>query len=116
MFIMMLSSQKDFVKSTNTNELELENLKETVAEVPIESGKEESEEEMEEQPEPLRCSHRISRRPVCYGIDEFTNTANVTSHIAYQAIKIVEPNTIYDAFNSDHSQEWKKQLILSTAL
>ena len=51
---------------------------------------------------------RVSRPPVRYGIDEFTNTANVTSHIAYQAIKIVEPNTIYDAFNSDHSQEWKK--------
>ena len=63
---------------------------------------------MEEQPEPLRRSQRVSRPPVRYGIDEFTNTANVTSHIAYQAIKIVEPNTIYDAFNSDHSQEWKK--------
>ena len=63
---------------------------------------------MEEQPEPLRQSQRVSRPPVCYGIDKFTNTDNVTSHIAYQAIKIVEPNTIDDAFNSDHSQEWKK--------
>ena len=76
--------------------------------MPIESEKEESDEEMEVQPEPLRRSQRVSRPPVHYGIDEFTNTANVTSHIAYQAIKIVQPNTIYDAFNSDHSQEWKK--------
>ena len=44
-----------FRKSTNTNELELENLKKTVAKAPIESEKEESDEEKEEQPEPLRC-------------------------------------------------------------
>ena len=104
----VIFNEKDFRKSTNTNELELENLKETVAEVPIESEKEESDEEMEEQSELLRRSQRVSRSPVRYGIDEFTNTANVTSHIAYQAMKIVEPSTIYDAFNSDHSQGWKK--------
>ena len=76
----------------------------------IESDKEESEQEIDEQSEPLRCSKRVSRPPVRYGIDEFTNTANVTSHtsIAYQAVKIEEPNTIDDALNSDHSQEWKK--------
>ena len=67
---------------------------------------------MEEQPEALGHSQRISRPPVHYNIDEFTNTANVTSHIAYRAIKIVEPNTIDDAFNSDHSQEWKKAIDL----
>ena len=104
----VIFNEKDFGKSTDTNELELENLKETNAEVPIESEKEESDEEMEEPPEPLRCSQRVSRPPVCYDIDEFTNIAYVRSHIAYQAIKIVEPNTIDDAFNSDHSQEWKK--------
>ena len=104
----VIFNEKDFGKSTDTNELELENLKETVAEVPIESEKEESDEEMEEQPEPLRRSQRVSRPPVHYGIDEFTNIANVTCHIAYQAIKIVELNTIDDAFNSDYSQEWKK--------
>ena len=59
---------------------------------------------MEEQPEPLRHSQRVSRPPVRYGIDKFTN---VTSHITYQT-KIVELNTVDDAFNSDHSQEWKK--------
>ena len=76
--------------------------------MPIESEKEESEQEIDEQPEPIRHSHRESRPPVRYGIDEFTNTANFTSHIAYQAVKIEEPNTIDDALNSDYSQEWKK--------
>ena len=76
--------------------------------MPIESEKEESEQEIDEQPEPLRRSQRESRPPVRYGIDEFTNTANVTSHMAYQAVKIEEPNTINDALNSDYSQEWKK--------
>ena len=98
----VIFNENDFGKSIDANELELENLKETVAEMPIESEKEESEQEIDEQSEPLR--------PVRYGIDEFTNTANVTSHIntAYQAVKIEEPNTIDDALNSDHSQEWKK--------
>ena len=94
--------------STDANKLELENLKETVAEMPIESEKEESEQETDEQSEPLRRSQRISRPSVRYGIDEFTNTAIVTSHIAYQAVKIEEPNTIDDALNSDHAHEWKK--------
>ena len=35
----VIFNEKDFGKSTNTNELELENLKETVAEVPVESEK-----------------------------------------------------------------------------
>ena len=105
-------NEKNFGKNIDTNELQLENLKETVVEVPIESEKEESDEEMEEQLEPLRSSQRVSRPPVCYGIDKFTNTANVTSHIAYKVIKIVEPNTIDDAFNSDHSQKWKKSVDL----
>ena len=67
---------------------------------------------MEEQPEPLRCSQRVSRPPVHYGIDVFVNTTNVTSHIAYQAIKVVETNTIDDTFNSYHSQKWKKAVDL----
>ena len=75
--------------------------------MPIESEKEGSEQETDEQPEPPRCSHRESRSPVHYG-DEFTNTANITSQIAYQAVKIEEPNTIDNALNSDYSQEWKK--------
>ena len=105
----VIFNENDFGKSTDANELELENLKETVAEMPIESEKEESEQEIDEQSEPLRRSKRVSRPPVRYGIDEFTNTANVTSHIstAYQAVKIEEPNTIDDALNSDHSQECK---------
>ena len=108
----VIFNEKDFGKSTDTNELEVENLKETVAEVLIESEKEESDEEMEEQPEPLRHFQRVSRPPVHCSIDEFTNTANVTNHIVYPAIKIVEPNTIDDTFNSVHSQELKKQLIV----
>ena len=106
----VIFNENEFGKSTDANELELENLKETVAEMPIESEKEESEQEIDE---PLRRSKRVSRPPVRYGIDEFTNTANVTSHIstAYQAVKIEEPNTIDDALNSDHSQEWKKAAV-----
>ena len=57
----VIFNEKDFGKSIDTSHLELENLKETVAEVPIESEKEESDEEMEEQPEPLRRSQRVSR-------------------------------------------------------
>jgi len=34
--------------------------------------------------------------PVRYGIDEFTNTANVTNQANYQAAKIEEPKTIDD--------------------
>ena len=69
----------------------------------IESEKEESEQEIDEQPESLRHSQRDSRPPVCYNIDECINTANVTSHIAQQAVKIEEPNTIDDPLNSDYS-------------
>ena len=95
-------------KSTNANELELENIEETVAEIPAESEKEESEQEIDEQPEtelsePLRRSQRVKRPPIRYGIDEFTNTANVT-HVTYLAVKIEEPKTIDDALNGE---EWK---------
>ena len=84
--------------------MELENIEEeSVAEIPVESEKE-SDEENEEHLEPLKRSQRIKRPPVRYGIDEFTNTANVAN---YQAAKIEEPKTINDALNSDHSQEWK---------
>ena len=37
----VIFNENDFGKSTDANELELENLKETVAEMPIESEKEE---------------------------------------------------------------------------
>ena len=107
----VIFNENDFGKSTNANEFELENIEETVAEVPAESEKEESEQEIDEQPEielsePLRRSQRVKRPPIRYGIDEFTNTANVT-HVTYLATKIEEPKTIDDALNSDHSQEWK---------
>ena len=49
--------------------------------MPIEPEKEESEQKINEQPEPPRCFQRESRPPVHCSIDEFTNTANVTSHI-----------------------------------
>ena len=85
--------------------MELENIEEElVAEIPVESEKEESDEENEEHLEPLRRSQRIKRPPVRYGIDEFTNTANAAN---YQAAKIEESKTINNALNSDHSQEWK---------
>ena len=94
--------------------MELKNIEEeSVAEIPVESEKEKSDEENEEQLEPLRRSQRIKRPPVCYGIDEFTNTANVAN---YQAAEIEEPKTIDDVLNSDHSQEWKVTADLNTAL
>ena len=97
-----------FGKSTDTNKLELENTEEeSVEEIPVESEKEESEQEIEEQIEPLRRLQRTKRPPVSYGIDEFTNTANVTNQANYQVAKIEEPKTIDDALNGDHSQEWK---------
>ena len=79
----VIFNENDFGKSTNANELELENIEETIAEIPAESEKEESEQEIDEQPEielsePLRRSQRVKRPPIHYGIDEFTNTANVT--------------------------------------
>ena len=59
--------------------MELENIEETVAEIPAESEKEESEQEIDEQPEielsePLRRSQRVKRPPIRYGIDEFIPT------------------------------------------
>ena len=107
----VIFNENDFGKSTNANELELENIEETVAEIPAESEKEESKQEIDEQPEielsePLRRSQRVKRPPIRYGIDEFTNTANVT-HVTCLVVKIEEPKTIDDALNSDHSQEWK---------
>ena len=100
----VIFNENDFGKSTGANKLELENIEEeSVAEIPVESEKE-SDEENKEQLEPLRWSQRIKRPPVRYGIDEFTNTANVAN---YQAAKIEEPKTIDDALNSNHSQEWK---------
>ena len=94
-------NENDFGNSTGANKLELENIEEeSVAEIPVESEKEESDEENEEQLEPLRQSQRIKRPPVRNGIDEFTNTANAAN---YQAAKIEESKTIDDALNSDHS-------------
>ena len=109
---------KRFGKSTDSNELELENLKETVAEVLIESEK---RRKWWRNGRATRAAKTLSKSKQTTSslqvlMNYFTNTANVTSHIVYQAIKIVEPNTINDAFNSDHSQGWKKQLILSTTL
>ena len=40
-------NENDFGKSTDATELELENLKETVSEMPIESEKEESEQDID---------------------------------------------------------------------
>jgi len=76
----VICNENDFEKRTETNKLELENTEEeSVEEIPVESEKEESEQEIEGQLEPLRRSQRTKRPSVCYGIDEFTNTANVTN-------------------------------------
>ena len=65
--------------------MELENIEEdSVAEIPVESEKEESDEENEEQLEPLRRSQRIKKPPVHYGIDKFTNTANAANYCTKQ--------------------------------
>jgi len=53
----------------------------------------------------------MNRPPVRYGIDDYTNTTNVTSHVVYQAVEIKEPTTIGDAFNNEHSKE---RMTLST--
>ena len=101
-------NENDFGKSTNASELELENADEVVADIPVESEKEESEQEGSEQPEQLRRSERVRRPPVRYGIDEYINNANVTSrHVAYQAVRIEEPTTIDNALNGEYSKEWK---------
>ena len=71
----------------------------------IESEKEESEQEIDRQPEPPRCFQRESRPPVHCSTDEFTNTANVISHIVYQVVKIEGLNVINDALNSDYFQK-----------
>ena len=50
----MVFNENDFGKSTNASELELENADEVVADIPVESEKEESEQEGSEKPEQLR--------------------------------------------------------------
>ena len=83
----MVFNENEFEKSTNASEFELENTDKVVTEIPVESEKEsEQEVHVNEQPEQLRQSERVRRPPVRYGIDEYTNTANVTSHVAYQAV------------------------------
>ena len=64
----IIFSEKDFGKCTDAIELELENLKETVAEIPSESEKGKSDQDIDKQPGPLRRYQRESRPPVCYDI------------------------------------------------
>ena len=40
---------------------------------------------------PLRFSERVIKKPICYGIDEFSIVA---THVTYLAAKIDEPTTI----------------------
>ena len=76
----VIFNENGFGKRTETNKLELENTEEeSVEEIPVESEKEESVQEIEGQLEPLRQSQRTKRPSIRYGIDEFTNTANVTN-------------------------------------
>ena len=56
------------MRGTDANVLELENLKDTVTEIPSESEKEKSNQEIDEQSELLTHSQRESKPSVCYGI------------------------------------------------
>ena len=94
--------------------MELENIEEeSVAEIPVESEKEESDEENEEQLEPLRQSQRIKKPPVRYGIDEFTNTANAAI-TKQQRLKNRKPSMMSSIVII--LKNGKLQLILNTAL
>jgi len=81
-------------------------------EIPAESEEETddpvNEEEVDDQPVLPRCAVRVSRPPVCYGIDDYTNTANVFNNVACQVDRIEEPTTIEDALSGEHSKEWKE--------
>ena len=94
----------DFGKS-NVTEVEVE-VNEQSAEVQKQEESESESNEHEEIPaaEPLRCSERVSKKPIRYGINEFSNVA---THVAYLAAKIDEPTTIECALNGDYSKEWK---------
>ena len=73
------------------NEIEVD-VNESPAEVQKQEEDESVSSEHEEQPETLSCSERVSKKPVCYGIDEFTNVA---THVAYLAAKIEEPSSYH---------------------
>ena len=96
-------------KSVGAGEFEIENTQRAVAEIPVESEKEDNVQEADEQQEPLRHSETVNRPPVYNGIDDYTNIANVTSYVVYQAVEITkEPTTTDDTFNNEHSKEWKE--------
>ena len=62
---------------------------------------------MQPEPEPIRRSQRVSKKPIQYGIDEYADTASEASLVTYQAVKTEEPTTIEDALSGSHSEEWK---------
>ena len=49
----------------------------------------------------------MSRPPVRYGIDDYTNTANILSNVAHQVDRIEEPTTIENVLSGEYSKEWK---------
>ena len=53
----------------------------------------------------VRRSGRECRPPLRY-VNEYADTAKV-NHVAYRACEIIEPNSIEEAFTSDHAKEWK---------
>ena len=68
---------------------------------------EEREDESEVAPEsqaPPRCSQRVKKAPIRYGLDEYADTVQ---HVAYQATGIEEPANIEEALSSNRSREWK---------
>ena len=57
-----------------------------------EREQEESEGEMQPDPELIRHSQRVSKKPIWYEIDDqYADTASEASHVTYQAVKIEEP-------------------------
>ena len=93
----VIFNENDFGKTTDMSEQELEITEEPAKAIQIELPKqeereqEESEGEMQPEPEPIRCSQRVSKKPIRYGIDEYADTASEASHVTYQAVKIEEP-------------------------
>ena len=98
----LVFNEFDFGKGS-VNEIEVD-----VNKRPAEVQKQEEDESVSgehgEQPEMLRRSERVSKKPVHYGFDEFTNVA---THVAYLEAKIEEPSTIECAVNGEYCKKWK---------
>ena len=104
----MIFNENDFGKGADLSRSQLESTDETVVEIPAEPEEETdgllNEEEVDGQPV---LPGRVSRPPFHYGIDDYTNTANVLSNVAHQVDLIEEPTTIENVLGGEYSKEWK---------